>query len=114
MSDQAKPAELTVEQLKQQLAEAQELLNQQAETIKAQEAAQAALEATPGILPTVKIGKDTYKITVPKFQYKREGDGQESIVYTAAELKKDVDLQQELLTKQVGFLQLVVEPVNAK
>ncbi|NID13765.1 hypothetical protein [Fibrivirga algicola] len=112
MSDQVN--EPTLEQLKQQLAEAQELLNQQAETIKAQEAVQAALEASPGIIQTVKIGKDTYQITVPKFQYKRDGDGEESRVYTAEDLKKDAELQKELLAKKVGFLLPIVPPANAK
>lgn len=78
-----------------QLKESQETL------LKSNEELQSSLESTQkeadAVLPTIKVGKDTYRVRARKFQYAGKQ-------YTFEDLKKDKDLQKALIEKESGIL----------
>ncbi|WP_128544072.1 hypothetical protein [Larkinella soli] len=109
MANETKAAEVTVESLQQELAnksaelaEAQQIIDGQAQTIAEQQELLDKLQASPSKVPTFTLGKKIYEVHAPSFQVGKE-------TYTVEALLKDRTLQKELVQKGVGFINEKVE-----
>lgn len=90
---------MTKEELEQKVADLEaENKTLLEENAKIQEQLEASEKEKDEVLPTIKVGKDSYKVLAKSFTF-------EGKRVTFDELKKDKDLQNALVEKQVGILQ---------
>lgn len=67
------------------------------EALKVELSTTKAEAAKPQTIPTVKVGKDTYEVVIPRFQFEGE-------TYTAADVVKNEKLAATLVKEQASVL----------
>lgn len=67
------------------------------EALKEELKASKSEAAKPQTIPTVKVGKDTYEVVIPRFQFEGE-------TYTAADVVKNEKLAATLVKEQASVL----------